>query len=231
MRRFTATLHQDMTLQFRYGFYAAAAFVLVCWAAILAQVPPVNLSRIMPALVLGNMIINTFYFVGGLVLLERAEGSLLARAVTPLRSGEYIAARVSSLTALTLAENMILVAIFQHGDFDPFAVTVGVIVGAPIFTLGGLIMVLRYHSINEYLMPSVAVSGLLSAPLLSYLAGWKAWPMYLHPMEPALRLLEGGFRPLAAWEWAYAIGYGGLWIAVLAWWAARALRRAATADV
>ncbi|MBR9990063.1 MAG: ABC transporter permease, partial [Gemmatimonadetes bacterium] len=76
MRRLRATLLCDVRLQLRNGFYYATAFMLLVWALILAWLPAADLRWILPPLVLGNLVINTFYFLAALVLLEHDEGSL-----------------------------------------------------------------------------------------------------------------------------------------------------------
>ena len=83
MSRLPAAVACDVRLQYRNGFYAAAAFVAVVLVVLLRWLPPETLRLLLPALVLANMQVNTFYFVAGLVLLEKAEGSLEALVVTP----------------------------------------------------------------------------------------------------------------------------------------------------
>ena len=51
--------------------------------------------------------------MAGLVMLEKGEGSLEARVVTPLRSGEYLLVKVMALSLLVLAENLIIAALFS----------------------------------------------------------------------------------------------------------------------
>jgi len=225
MRRLAATVRQDVQVQARNGFYAAAAFVLLSWGAILSLLPAGQLGRLLPSLLLSNCMIGTFYFVGGLTLLERAEGSLLARAVTPLRPAEYLLAHVISLGLLAVLENGALALLFAGGQVRALALAGGIGLAAAIYTLAGFIAVVRYDSINAYLLPSVGVAGLLTIPVLGALGGWAPWPIYLHPLQPALVLLEGGFRPLAAWEAGYAIAAGAAWCGLLLAWAARSFRR------
>ena len=50
-------------------------------------------------MIMGNLVIGTFYFMGGLVLLEKDEGSLEARVTTPLKPTEYLSAKVLTLTS------------------------------------------------------------------------------------------------------------------------------------
>lgn len=48
---------------------------------------------------LGNLPLATFFFIAGLVLLEKGEGTLEAQIVTPLTAGGYLASKILTLTA------------------------------------------------------------------------------------------------------------------------------------
>lgn len=97
LARLRAAAAADVRLQLRNGFYAAAAFVAVCLVLLLGPLSADTVALLLPPLVLLNLQVNTFYFIGGLVLLERAEGSLEALTVTPLRPWEYLSAKVATL--------------------------------------------------------------------------------------------------------------------------------------
>ena len=63
-------------LQLRNGFYYAVAFVLACWFLLLTRLPPLDWGYVLPAVIFGNLVMVNFYFVAGLVLLEKDEGTL-----------------------------------------------------------------------------------------------------------------------------------------------------------
>ncbi len=109
MTRLLVTAAWDARLQLRNGFYYATGIMVLFWIVLLRLLPEHVLRPLMPPLVLGNLIINTYYFVGGLVLLEKREGTLEAQVVTPLRTWEYLAAKVATLALLSLAENLLIV--------------------------------------------------------------------------------------------------------------------------
>jgi fluoroquinolone transport system permease protein len=113
MKRLLAALGCDARLQFRNGFYYAAALVAGVMAVGLGQLgrwlPGINLGWLAPGFIVSNMLLGTFYFMGGLVLLEKGEGTLEAQVVTPLRSREYLASKVITLAGLALVENLVIV--------------------------------------------------------------------------------------------------------------------------
>ena len=190
MRRLTATLWTDVRLQYRNGFYFATLFVLIISIALLRAVPRELLSSLLPVVIIGNVLINAFYFAGGLLLLERIEGTLLAQAVTPLHPGEYLASKLVTLTAVSLVESLVLAAavLGLHAWLAPMAV--GIALTAALFCLVGIGVVVRYESINEFLLPSVLYSFVLCLPLLGVLGVAPGAWYWLHPLQGAVRLMQ-----------------------------------------
>jgi fluoroquinolone transport system permease protein len=225
MRRLLATIRCDITLQIRHGFYYATVFVLAVCVALVSRIPALDLKWLLPALVLGNLLLNTFYFIGGLILLEKSDGTLEAQVVTPLRAWEYLISKIGTLALLGLIENFVIVLLLAGSGFDPLPLLLSLTLTATIYCLAGIVVVVRYASINEYLMPSVIYTSLLMVPLMPYLARWHSWLLYLHPMQAPLELAKAAFQPLPHWQIVYGALYALFWIVPLSYWAHRAFRR------
>ncbi len=241
MTRLISTMKWDTRLQWRNGFYYAALVVVVIWSLLVSQIPQRALQELggglawlLPIAVLGNLLIGTFYFIGGLLLLEKGEGTLEAQIVTPLRTNEYLISKLSTLTLLSLLENSLLVGIITifRSPFESeggwamigsaTALMVGIIlfiaalvVGALILCLFGFLVVIRYDSINEYLLPSILITTLLMLPLATYLAGWFNPLLYLHPVQAPLTLFQAAWQTLPVWEILYGLLYGLIWVGLL----------------
>jgi fluoroquinolone transport system permease protein len=215
LRRFAATFACDLTLQFRNGFYYVTAFMVVFWILLFSQLPAFDISFLLPAFLLGNLTINTFYYVGGLVLLEKGEGTLEVQVVTPLKVYEYLASKVSSLVLLALAENLVLVLFLYGFGFRVLPFILGIAAASVLYILVGFLAVAHYDSINEYLFPSMGYVNLLGLPLIGYFGLWESWLYYLHPMQGPLLLLSSAFQPLEIWQWVYSLASTLLWTAVL----------------
>jgi fluoroquinolone transport system permease protein len=194
MRRLLATVRCDVMLQFRHGFYYATAFVLIFCVVVVSRIPSLDLNWLLPALLLGNLLLNTFYFIGG-------------------------------LTLLGLVENTVIVTLLVGLGFSLLPLAASLVLTAALYCLAGVIAVVRYHSINEYLMPSVLYTSLLLAPLLSYLPQWDTWLLYLHPLQATLLLAQAAFQPVARWQAIYGVVYSALWIGLLAHFSRRAFVR------
>ena len=225
MKRLLATIRCDAALQVRNGFYTATALVTVVWALILLRAGALDLRWLLPPMVVGNLLIGTFSFIGGLVLLEKSEGTLAAQVVTPLRTGEYLAAKIVTLAALALAETLVLVPLMAGRRFDALLLIAGVVLASALYCLAGFIVVARYTSVNEYLLPSGAYTAVLWVPLLAYMAGWRPWLVYLHPLSAPLALVEASFGPATPWQVLYGFGYSIVWIGLLYAGSRRAFRR------
>jgi fluoroquinolone transport system permease protein len=227
MKRLAATLLCDIRLQWRNGFYAASVFIVAVWAALFSQIPHVDVTAVWGGMIAVNLMITTFYFIGGLVLLERDEGSLAARSVTPLRAGEVIGSKVLTLTGLAVLENVLLTLLLAALGFVrvgaglPFLI-LGATLISVLYCLAGFTVVARYRSINEFLMPSIAYVFLLGLPFVDCFGLWRSPVFYLHPLQAALMLMRGEPSLSTA---LYGLLYPAAAIAVFSVLARRAYRR------
>jgi len=196
MRRLRAAIGCDIRLQFRNGFYYVVAVVLAGWVVLLSRLPSVDWGRFLPPLLLGNLTMATFYFIGGLVLLEKGEGTLEAQVVTPLTIGEYLASKVITLVA-------------------------GIVSASVIYILFGFMAVARYDAINEFLFPSVLYTLALALPLIPYFGLWESGLFYLHPLQAPLLLMKAAFQPVQGWQMVYGFTYSAVWIIPVFLWSKR----------
>lgn len=233
MKRFFATFICDIKVQYRNGFYYAALVVTALAALLVYRFPAgaqgLWLNRLLPAIIVNNLLINTFYFVGGLVLLEKGEGTLEAQVVTPLRAGEYLGAKVGTLLLLSLLENLVLTWLVARGAFSTLPLVAGITLAAGFYTLAGFALVIRYAGMNEYLLPSLLLITLLALPLLPYFGvanfSWVKAVVYLHPLQPVLVLLQAAFHSAPSAHIAYGLVAGSLWAGGAAFLARRSYRR------
>lgn len=82
MTAFVTVLRWDIMVQARNGFYWATAFLVLVVGGLLLAVPATartDAALWVPALIAVNLQITTFFFVAGLILLERDEGTLRTR--------------------------------------------------------------------------------------------------------------------------------------------------------
>lgn len=216
----------DSVIQARNGFYWATAFVVVVIGAVLLNVPEtVRADRAawVPALLAINLQITTFFFVAGLILLERDEGTLTALAVSPLSPGVYLGARTITLTTLAAVETIAIVwIVFGAGGSWGFIVSGTVALGVS-YTGFGAAIATRYESVNALLLPASVFVAALLLPLLPHFGLAPRVLFMLHPAEPALTLIRAGYRSATASD----VGFGFLgsivWGSIAYWWGLRSL--------
>jgi fluoroquinolone transport system permease protein len=225
MKRLLSTMCLDARLQVRNGLYHAATFVALAFVMLLKQFPQLDLSRLWPAIILENLVVNSYYFVAGLVLLEKGEGTLEAQVITPLRSAEYLVSKVATLTALALIETLLLVVLVHGPRFNWLALIVGIVLMVAIYTLYGFVVVSRYDSLNEFLLPSALWTMGFSLPLIRYFGLSQSWLLYLHPLQAPLVLMQAAFEPTDLWRILYGLLYGTVWIGAVFWLCQRAFYR------
>jgi fluoroquinolone transport system permease protein len=172
-----------------------------------------------------NLVINSFYFMSGLVLLEKAEGTMEAQIITPLRDREYLLSKVIALGVLSLIESLVIIVIVSGVGFNWLLMVLGILLLMTIYVFYGFIVVARYDSINEFLLPSVIWTLGYSLPLLYYFGLWKNWLMFLHPIQAPLVLMQAAFEPLPVWQILYGVFYAAMWAGIAYFLSRRAFYR------
>jgi fluoroquinolone transport system permease protein len=197
MRGFSDILRFDVMVQARNGFYWASGFVVLAISALLAASPVAVLNNPglwVPALVMFNLQITTFFFVAGLLLLEKDEGTLTALGASPLSARTYLLARSTTLTTLAAVETLVIVW-FGFGVSVSWALFAGIAAVGVTYTGFGVAIAARYESINSLLLPASVIVTVLLLPLLGHFDLAPRLLLVWHPLEPALTLLRAAYQP------------------------------------
>jgi fluoroquinolone transport system permease protein len=214
----------DVQLQWRQGLFFAALFVALMWIVLFSQVNIVVARYLLPAMLYIDLSIFGFFFMAGLLYLEKGEDVLSALVVSPLRSWQYLLAKLATLTALGLGVSLVVVVVQR--DPVQWPVLIGaLILNSLLFILASFVLAARYDAINEFLIPSIWLLGAAQIPLVDSFGIWSGWPLYLLPFQASLLLVRGAFEPLAAWQWVYALAYVGVCIIAGYLWALRVFDR------
>jgi fluoroquinolone transport system permease protein len=219
-------LRWDVVIQARNGFYWASGFLVLLISALVLSVPDsarANSALWVPAILTINLQITTFFFVAGLILLERDEGTLSALAVTPLSASRYLAMKTFTLTALAAAETMAIVWV-GFGISGSWWLLSGTAVLGLIYTGFGAAVAARYESVNALLLPASAFVALLLLPLLAHFGLTPRVLFLVHPLEPPMTLLRAAYGPIDRTEVAFAIVGSLVWSALAFLWGRNRVR-------
>lgn len=148
-------LKNDFRLLFRYKIIFAYMFVIVFYAAAL-----IYTGNLMPSWMIGMIIIMEpsvfgFFFLGGLIQLEKSEDVRIALAITPISAMDYFIAKATSLTAIALLAVIILVNL-THNEINWIMLVAIVILTSIQFIAIGIPAAIYFKTLSGYLMGSVA---------------------------------------------------------------------------
>lgn len=215
MSRVRAALSLDLTLQKRYGFYYAAAFVTVVWIVLLRFVPDSWLGMAVPFLVFMDLGVIGFYFLAAQVIYEKTEGTINAIVVTPLRFKEYLVSKLISLTILSWVISMIVAVSGVGLSFNLVLFSLGIIFTSLLILAVGMVAVAPHSSISAFLLPSQLYFFPICIPLIDFF-GWIKSPfVYLIPSQASLVLLKGAFYSITTLQLVYAVIYQLVWTVIL----------------
>ncbi len=191
--RFLQALKQDIKYQFRNGFYYVYLFVSIIYIAILFKLPS-NIQEIVTAMVIfSDPAMLGFFFVGAIILLEKEENIFEALFITPLKVKEFIAARVFSLTTISLLTAFLISIAVRGFAFDYILLFISLSLTAIFFTLQGITIAVIVKTVNEYLIYSILYSFILVIPFLEFLNIYENILFYLWPTRASLVLILGAF--------------------------------------
>jgi fluoroquinolone transport system permease protein len=207
-------------VQWRQGIPAAMLGLAVCWAGVLALLPATVARAASPYLVFVEVMTVGTLFAGALTVTDRATGAAAALGVSPVTSGERLAARLGPLAVLTaLSAAPVLITGRRSGQLG-VALAAVALCGLLLLAVAAGLAARR----DEFVGFMVALAGpmalLLAVPLAASI-GLLTGPLWFAaPTTGALALLRGE-RPYPA---ALLLGYLALWTALALVYAARQLR-------
>jgi fluoroquinolone transport system permease protein len=159
----------DLRLQRRYGLVQAGLIVAALWIVLLRLLPAEARSVAAPLVVFGDLAVVGYFFVGALVLFEKAEGTLAGVAVSPVRPWQVVAGRATSLTLLAALLTVAVVGLGHDGRAHVGLLAAGVVLCSVTAVLVGMAVVAPFASVSRYLMPAVVPLIVLGLPLLDAL--------------------------------------------------------------
>jgi len=234
MSRLRAAMRLDVTVQVRNSLYTIGIGAGLLIAIAISQLAsPSQMWAIVPTLMLLVVGSSTLLYVAGMIIFERDEGTLSANIVSPLRTTEYLGSKLITLTALATLESFVmiggalLIMRFSSAITLPNIpiLLVGILAIGVIYTLIGIILIVRYEKFTDFLMPLAMVAVMLQLPFLHFL-GWIEHPAFLLiPTSAPTMIMRGAYVALTGWEWLYALGYTMLSIVGLSRWAYCAFQR------
>lgn len=227
MERLFSTMTLDVKVQFRSRFYyvsiGAALFVGL---GIRQLGDPRLVVTLLPALFLTAVCVMAAAYIAALIVFERDQHTLEVMFVSPLRPKEYLSSKITTLTVLVLVEGVTLVLVsLGLMETNWLLLVAGTALLGAAMALFGVILIVRYATITDFLIPAAVVTLFLELPFL-YFTGLSDSPLWLLiPTSAPTMLIWGAWHTLEPWQVIYALGYSAAILAVGYRWALGAFTR------
>ena len=179
----------DMRFQAKYGFYFLYAVLTVIYIAVLFALPENWKEKAAAILIFSDPASMGLFFMGAIVLLEKSQHTTCALAVSPVHATEYVIAKVSSLSAISLVVAAIL-ALAADAD-NLHIVLFGTFISSVIFTLFGIIVATKITSLNQFILWTVPIEAVCFVPAILHLFKiTPAWCGY-YPVNVCMDMVLG----------------------------------------
>lgn len=208
-------LKQDVIFQFRHRFYYAYFFILAVYFSILMNVDGVVKEFLTVFILFSDTTVLGFFFVGGLLLLERDQNILQSLFVTPIKLHEYLFSKVLSLTILaTVASFIIAISAFGIPK-NIFFFTVGVVLSSAFFIFTGITIAVRSKTVNSYFFNAIVFTMLFFLPLLDFFGVLKSRFFMIFPTHGSIVLFKTLFEDVSLFDMAVSTVSLIFWNAVI----------------
>jgi fluoroquinolone transport system permease protein len=203
-------------------FLHAAIFSGLIWLAVLLPMTPQLRAIAEPYILMGDISIIGFFFIGGSVFFEKQERTLGAIISTPLRFWEYLAAKLVVLSVLSLFVALIIVSVAHGVAYRPVPLIVGVVLGTVVMLLVGFITALPFTSASDWFISATIPLAVMALPMLHFSGVWPHPVLYVIPTQGPLMLFGDAFGQvtLSSWQAGYAVAYPVV-CALALWWLAK----------
>ncbi|MBN1998836.1 hypothetical protein JW935_14850 [candidate division KSB1 bacterium] len=223
--RWVAVLRNDIRFQFKYGFYYVYLLIAIIYIAVLQSVPGDFRIPLLIFFLFTDICVLGFFFVGGLVLLEKGQRILHVLAVTPMSAKEYVLGKIISLALMAfLTSYVITLAVLGWINFI-FHFCYVVLCSSIFYTAFGLIVVVRSKNLNHYFFRSIVYTIFLLIPAIDFFQIFQSRIFYLWPTKAALILLSASFYDCPVTDVFMAYISLLIWMIAAVWAAQRQIER------
>lgn len=189
MRILNTTLH-DMRFQLKYGFYFIYAVMILFYILLIGILPSSWKSMATVIVLFIDPAALGFFFIGGLLLLEKGERVLDALFVSPLRVWEYILAKALSLGFISVLVGMVIAAVGLGAKANIPVLVLSLLTGSVLYTFVGLAAGVRAKTVNQFMIITVPAEIILGLPPFLLLFGISSVLLEIMPGSLVFRLLQ-----------------------------------------
>ena len=213
-RRLLNAIKSDLLFQFRSGFHWIYVVISIFYIMIINLLPDQWGNVLVPFVIFSDPSVLGFFFIGGLIMLEKGQGILALVTITPLRTYEYLLSKIISLNLISLLASL-AIALFTGHSFAWLTLILAVILTASVFTLIGIMVAIQCQTVNQYFGRVILWMLLIILPCFSLIGFPLSWLFYSVPSVASAKLFIIAFSGGAVVEIMACSLSMGIWFYVL----------------
>jgi fluoroquinolone transport system permease protein len=198
--RLLHAIRADIRFQMKQGFYLVYVLITIIYLIILSFLPKDILSIALPLVVFSDLSVLGLFFIGGIIMLEKAQGVLSVVVVSPLRTIEYLLSKVVSLALISVLAAFAITGFSNYNDVSWLLLFLSTILTSGIFTLCGIMINAGCQTVNQYMIKTIPYMLLFVLPCLSLIGFPCSWVFTIIPSVAALRLMLGAYTGISFYE-------------------------------
>ncbi len=184
------TAVQDIKFQFKYGFYFIYTIMVFFYILLLGFLPDAWKGNGTAIVLFSDPAALGFFFIGGIILLEKGERVLDVLFVSPLKVWEYILAKAISLGLISVLTGVIIAAAGLGLAINIPVLILSLLSGSVFYTFIGIAVGVKAKSVNQFLIITVPAELILGVPPILLLFGVKLRFLEIMPGSLILRLFQ-----------------------------------------
>jgi fluoroquinolone transport system permease protein len=167
---------------------------------ILSFLPENILTITLPLLVFSDPSVLGLFFIGGIIMLEKEQGVMMVIVVSPLKTIEYLLAKVISLGIISVLAAVAITGFSNYENVNWILLITATMLTSGIFTLFGVMINAGCHTVNQYLLKTIPYMLVFVLPCFT-LIGFPFSDLFtVIPAVAALRLMFGAFTEIIWYE-------------------------------
>lgn len=198
--RLLNAIRADMRFQMKQGFYLVYVLITIIYLILLSFLPKDVLSLALPLVVFSDPSVLGLFFIGGIIMLEKAQGVLSVLVVSPLRTTEYVLSKVISLALVSVLAAFAITGLSNYENVNWLLLLLSTALTSGIFTLCGIMINAGCRTVNQYMLKSIPYMLLFVLPCLSLIGFPGSWAFTIVPSVAALRLMLGAYAGVSFFE-------------------------------
>lgn len=199
--RLANALKSDITFQFRQGFYWVYLFLTLVYMVVMSKLPAGNVKMYGVAIgVFSDPSVVGFFFIGGIVMLEKIQGVFKYIGVTPLSPVQYLMSKALSLSLLSVSAALAIVLATYRGKVDFVLLLSGVFLSSLFFTLFGFLVASTARNINQYFIKMIPFLLAIVIPCSSFFIKIDSPFFDVFPTVAGIKLVFGAFSGISPWR-------------------------------